>query len=273
MKKNKNMFVTQAMLHHKNKYSYDLFDYINAKTKSTITCSLHGNFDQRPDSHLAGHGCPACSGKLSMTITIFIEHAIAIHGYRYDYEGFIYRGTLQKGIIRCLIHGTFEQRPNAHLAGKGCPQCAKSHIQSQTVYIENANNVHHYRYHYANFIYAGALRKGFITCLIHGDFSQRADAHLRGSGCPKCAKNNHTTTTKHFITTAESMHGHRYNYSLFNYINMRTKGIIICSTHGEFSQRAANHLAGNGCPKCALLRRKNNKKTNQQPPITLLHRY
>ena len=273
MKKKKDIFILKAEIRHLNRYSYAFFDYINAKTKSTITCPIHGNFNQRPDVHLAGHGCPKCSGQLKKNIGDFITQAIAIHGNKYSYGEFIYEGALQKGVICCQIHGDFEQSPNAHLAGKGCPKCVASYHYSQTVYIEKANAIHLHRYQYSNINYINALQKIDITCLIHGNFTQRADAHLRGSGCPKCAKNNHKKTTKQFIIDAKKIHGNQYNYSLFEYHNMRTKGAIICTIHGQFLQLPTNHLAGSGCPKCALQRRKKINNINKQPPIKLLQSY
>lgn len=56
------------------------------------------------------------------------------------------------------------------------------------------------------------------------------------------------------MTKANSVHknnnGFQYDYSKFIYINSTTKGIIICSTHGEFRQKPSHHLNGHGCPKC-----------------------
>lgn len=46
-------------------------------------------------------------------------------------------------------------------------------------------------------------------------------------------------------------HGRLYDYSKAVYINNRSNIIIICPTHGEFTQRAAHHLAGHGCRKCS----------------------
>ena len=46
---------------HDNKYSYDKSIYINNETKLTITCPIHGDFEQRPVSHLQGFGCNSCS--------------------------------------------------------------------------------------------------------------------------------------------------------------------------------------------------------------------
>ena len=54
---------------------------------------------------------------------------------------------------------------------------------------------------------------------------------------------------------------------------MRTKGAIICTIHGQFLQLPTNHLAGSGCPKCALQRRKKINNINKQPPIKLLQSY
>jgi len=46
------------------------------------------------------------------------------------------------------------------------------------------------------------------------------------------------------------LHGDKYDYSKSDYVNNRTKLIIICPIHGEFKQMADHHLRGCGCPKC-----------------------
>lgn len=43
-------------------------------------------------------------------------------------------------------------------------------------------------YNYSKTIYSGNDKKIIITCNLHGDFSQRAGDHRRGSGCPKCGR-------------------------------------------------------------------------------------
>lgn len=57
---NKEEFISKAIVIHKNVYDYTDFEYITARTKSTIICKKHGNFLQTPDSHLGGSGCPKC---------------------------------------------------------------------------------------------------------------------------------------------------------------------------------------------------------------------
>ena len=49
-------FIEKAKKIHNNKYSYKKSEYKGAKTKLVITCSIHGDFIQRPDHHLNGHG-------------------------------------------------------------------------------------------------------------------------------------------------------------------------------------------------------------------------
>lgn len=58
-------------------------------------------------------------------------------------------------------------------------------------------------------------------------------------------------TTEEFIEKAKQVHGNKYNYSKVEYINNRANICIICPKHGEFWQRAGNHIYKEyGCPKC-----------------------
>jgi len=54
-------FVRESNEIHNNLYDYRKFIYVNAKTKGTIVCSIHGGFAQYPYSHIAGNGCPKCN--------------------------------------------------------------------------------------------------------------------------------------------------------------------------------------------------------------------
>jgi len=56
-------FIKKASITHNNKYDYTYSRYINAFEKTTITCPIHGNFEQKPSQHLYGIGCPSC-GKI-----------------------------------------------------------------------------------------------------------------------------------------------------------------------------------------------------------------
>jgi len=39
---------------------------------------------------------------------------------------------------------------------------------------------------------------------------------------------------ENFIKKAKEVHGNNFNYEKVNYINSKTKVIIICPLHGEF---------------------------------------
>ena len=39
-----------------------------------------------------------------------------------------------------------------------------------------------------------------------------------------------------FLDKCKNVHGNKYDYSLVNYINNKTKVVITCPTHGEFEQ-------------------------------------
>ena len=57
----------------------------------------------------------------------FIAKAKAVHGDMYDYSLVDYKGNKTKIKIICPIHGVFEQTPNSHLMGRGCPHCFGKH--------------------------------------------------------------------------------------------------------------------------------------------------
>jgi Zn finger protein HypA/HybF involved in hydrogenase expression len=182
----------------------------------------------------------------------FIEKAIKIHGDRYEYDSVDYINNYTKVIIFCRIHESFTQRPNNHLNGSNCPKCASTITTEE--FIIKANKVHKERYSYLNADYKGVAEKIEITCSIHGNFTQKAQNHLRGINCPKCGNENRmnklVSTKEQFIDKAKEIHGDKYDYSKVEYKGSNDKVKIFCSTHGMFLQRAKGHLIGNGCIKC-----------------------
>src|SRR5690606_35066069 len=87
-----------------------------------------------------------------------------------------------------------------------------------------------------------------ITCPEHGDFEQTPNAHLKGSGCPKCSGRG--KTTEFIIQEFKKVHDDKYDYSKTEYKNSTTKVIITCPEHGDYKQLPGNHLKGSGCPTC-----------------------
>ena len=55
---------------HKGKYTYENAVYTGSKDKITITCPIHGDFEQETISHLLGKGCTKCKNeKVGWTYT------------------------------------------------------------------------------------------------------------------------------------------------------------------------------------------------------------
>ena len=117
-------------------------------------------------------------------------------------------------------------------------------------FISLANSLHSGRYSYPKTLYTRAKDKVVITCHLHGDFSQTADSHLQGHGCPLCG-GSHIGSNPSFIQKAKKVHGDKYGYSRVNYVNSHTKVEIQCMSHGDFFLQApTHHLSGKGCTKC-----------------------
>ena len=70
----KENFIKKAKEIHGDKYDYSKVEYNGNKTKVCIICPKHGEFWQRPNCHLNGHGCSKCnSSKLENEITQLLE--------------------------------------------------------------------------------------------------------------------------------------------------------------------------------------------------------
>ena len=65
-----------------------------------------------------------------------------------------------------------------------------------------------------------------------------------------------------FIEKSKKRHNCKYNYNKVQYTNSTTKVRIICPKHGEFWQTPQAHVRGDGCPLCAIEKKKNKLKSN-----------
>ena len=60
VRSNTEEFIEKAIKVHGDKYDYSLVDYETAHLWVKIICPDHGEFEQKPNSHLNGHGCSSC---------------------------------------------------------------------------------------------------------------------------------------------------------------------------------------------------------------------
>ena len=62
-KKTTEEFIKDAITKHGMKYQYTKVVYKTNKDKVIITCPEHGDFEQRPNDHLTGYSCMACTNQ------------------------------------------------------------------------------------------------------------------------------------------------------------------------------------------------------------------
>ena len=84
-------FIDEAKHVHADTYRYDHVDYKSTTEKVLITCKLHGDFPQTPDSHLQGAGCPRCFNKNEGRLAVILNERGIVHrqykieNKRYDF--------------------------------------------------------------------------------------------------------------------------------------------------------------------------------------------
>jgi len=249
---NRDVFIRKAIEVHGNKYCYDKVDYVKSSIPVLIGCPEHGEFSQKPVSHLQGFGCQVCGGSKKFSLDDFIRRSREVHGDRYYYDLVDYRNMVSPVRILCSTHGEFLQKPVKHIGGQGCPKCSSNAKLDVDVFISRARKKHGEKFDYSKVVFKGMDEKVVIVCPIHGDFLQSPNNHLR-YGCPKCGvkSSGNSNYQDCFIRRAREVHGDRYNYDLVQYFNAFTYVKIVCSEHGVFEQAPFDHLQGKGCGKCA----------------------
>jgi very-short-patch-repair endonuclease len=224
-------FIKEATAVWGSKYDYSLTEYVNSSTKVKI---LYDNmiFEQDPLNHLRG-----VKVEYRLNKELFIKKAKEKWCDDYDYSlvhDFI-NGDEKVKIIHNETSKIYEQSPYNHL--KGRPEKSSEALGRTTKdFIDECNIIHNFKYEYNKTIFNRRRDKVIITCPIHGDFEQVAGSHLLGMGCRFCGyddKDYHTKqyevkyTTAEFIQVAKEKWGNKYDYSLTEYVNSRTKIKII----------------------------------------------
>jgi hypothetical protein len=207
-------FVSKSKTLHGELYDYSKVVYVLAKDKVEIVCKLHKSFFQRPNSHLAGQGCPTCVDlrrhlmKVSNTAE-FTERAGKAHHGKYTYENVDYIDARTKVVVSCAEHGAFKITPDKHLLGQGCDLCgnldaALSKTKPLGQFISAAISHHADSYDYSESIYTGGRHMIDIVCRVHGKFRQLAGNHMSGKGCRKCMKSGYNECREGYIYVLKS---------------------------------------------------------------------
>ena len=185
----------------------------------------------------------------------FIKEVKEVHGDRYDYSKLEYTNNKSKVLIICREHGESYVGAIEHLKGANCYKCGKEAMASKCrktkeTFIQESVEKHSNKYDYSKVEYKNNRTKVVITCPIHGGFEKTPDKHLAGSGCRKCEIERRTLSNNDFIERCTIIHSGKYNYDNVEYVHSNSYVNIICPLHGEYKQKAKNHLIGHGCKKC-----------------------
>lgn len=197
-----------------------------------------------------------------LTTREFIAKAQAKYGDRYDYSESVYKHSQIDLTVICRVpgHGAFQITPHAHLKkgrNVGCPQCSAGKPLTTVAFIAKSKAKHGERYDYSQVEYVNNHTKVTILCPDHGPYTQIPNDHLQGKGCKACGfasmKQKQRMTQDEFVTRSKKLHDSRYDYSLVDFVNGRTRVKIICPVHGIFLQMPEKHLTGQGCNRCGEL--------------------
>lgn len=147
--------IEEFILIHNNFYDYHEVEYISVNKHIKIICPIHGLFLQTPHLHKCGKGCPKCgklknSESIRLTLEEFNVKANDIHGDKFDYSKVIYKNHATKITIICLLHGEFNQTPNNHLSGQGCPKCINRISKQEIDWLNQLQIPQEYRQSYIN---------------------------------------------------------------------------------------------------------------------------
>ena len=137
---------------------------------------------------------------------------------------------------------------------------------NRDIFIQKSKEIHKDIFNYDLVEYKNVRTKVKIICHEHGVFEQLPWTHMKGIGCSKCQN----LTKENFIRKSIKIHGNKYDYSIVELKNNKTKVKIICPKHGVFEQTPNNHLNGGSCRKC-FYERKNSTTENFISKSNIIH--
>lgn len=258
--KTKDTFINDANVVHGNKYSYDKIVYTNSKTKVTITCNVHGDFDMSPNTHLRGASCPKCTKKYSPTTEEFISASKQIHGNLYEYSEVKYVSTKTEVKIFCNKHKEyFYQIPYYHLRSIGCPKCKNLKHSKYPEFKKTANSKYNSKYNYDDIEYLNMTSKMKIYCNTHKVyFFQTPESHLNSPGCPDCIEikisKKDLLKQERFLKKLNILKrrcGKKYSIHFDEIRDFDTPISCECNKHKlTFIKTPNNLMKKDGCPKC-----------------------
>lgn len=203
-------FIARSKIVHGDKYDYSNTIYTKAIEKVQIKCKMHSEFNIKPFDHLRGKGCPKCgTNRMAESKKYNTEKItkmiVAKHGDAYDLSLIKYVDCLTPIELVCKKHGAFKISPQDILHRSKCPMCVKDEHSfkykwTTEKFIEEAVLIHGSKYDYSSTIYEGANKRVKILCKKHNEhFTQFANHHLSGVGCPRCKESKGEVAIRNYL--------------------------------------------------------------------------
>lgn len=258
-----------------NEYDYSKFQYLGATTKTTVLCKKHGEFVTSPTYLVNGCGCPTCGLEKKRAFAEtrklgwggFVSKAHIVHGDKYQYPEQTYIGNKSKVAISCPVHGVFQQKPNHHLRGQGCPECANDSKRERNAEVSALVKeglfsrlvIVNEQWSYDLDSFQGMSKPLKCQCRLHGPFAAWPNNILNNSGCSGCGENKHKVATlARRVTLQEIESRGRAAYGdLFDYhtVEQGLHGAMVtgvCTKHKtKWRQASFDHGRYNPCPRCS----------------------
>ena len=231
-------------------------NYVNARTKIKHKCKQGHVYLQMPNDHLSGKACPKCgnlnkirnrTGKTKKKTPQEYYKECKEKGLDLPVEE--YQGSNIKLKHKCKQGHIYCQKPNDHLSGHGCPQCAMKHsiMKTPKQYYkeckEKGLDLPIDDYLGVNVSINHKCNKGHI-------YLQTPNSHLKGSGCPKCNVKNPKKTHEQYVKECKEK---GLDLPIEHY---RGNNIPIkhkCKYGHIYKRKPLNHLQGSQCYQCAIL--------------------
>ena len=224
--------------------------YINSYTKIKHKCKQGHIYEQTPSKHLQGQGCPLCGGTKKKTPEEYYNECKE-KGLNLPIED--YKGALVKIKHKCKQGHIYEQIPNSHLQGQGCPiwgnkRQSKKITKMHDDYLQECRDKG-YDLPIEDYVNSGTKIKH--KCLKGHTYKQTPNHHLQGNGCPICANikksNEFLKSSKKYIQECKDK---GYNLPIEDYKGNKTKIKHKCNKGHIYLQTPSDHLQSIGCPIC-----------------------
>lgn len=192
-------FIEESQSYHGDYYDYSKTILRNIHEKVIITCPIHGDFKQAPAKHQRGQGCKKCAGREVWSTDDFVLKAQKLHGNQYNYSDSRYQKSNIPVKIQCLkCLNNFDQTPNSHLNGSGCPHCAGNIKLTDDAFRDLLFDIHNGEI-IALTEYDG-MDKKILLQHVCGNKWQTTPLHLinRQQGCRFCVNEERKLTDEEF---------------------------------------------------------------------------